>query len=344
MDIVTTDGNIREFVYSVSGTKFFFSKLESYCSGRRACGRRMLTDIAIPKEKVVQLPSQVSSNPQFLCLLRGALIHSISCAKCLKESNDSDVMGNFLVEDFSPHSRFHLYVLHTSKNPKEIITSCRWDSRCVGATVELIREACNSFGRDLLALDRSPPDLSSPGLAGVKVHDDGHPYEVRKYGLLKRGISIDQFLKLDLWCFYAQNAGNVRQFCLACVSSAGKNKKISISIERILNDQNVSPTHPYQINIERVLIFITSCSHFALLNSFLFVLLGSYSWAVAVGAFYTSTVRLPWLTLISVWRIVTRQDDWSKSGSGMSLLKTDFTFSSDKGCSNGGFSNGKYSG
>ena len=219
----------------VDGSKFFFSHAETICSGTTKCGKIMLGKVEQFDEEEVLLPEKFKSKDggKYLCISKERSSHTVSCAKCLKESSDSDFLAHLIY--FYPETKSinHIYVLYTSKDSSQIIRSCLSWRFCVGPTQELPPILCDSIRRNIPVRDLKNL-LPAAQTYHLKIQDIESHDKKGKILLPSR-----QKMSTNKHCFHVSQMRYGNQGCLQCVSKSMNAPVLAVS--RIFeHEQNAS--------------------------------------------------------------------------------------------------------
>lgn len=214
-------------MFLVDGPMIFYSHAELLCRGRTQCGHMKLDRSGAPTtQDVTSKQFMEKDGAQYHCLMKTRGSHTASCAACLMETSETEMMGHFLVH--VPKRRYtlhHMYVLYTSKEPSKIIVSCQSRQFCPGLTVILPTNDCDLFRKwvPVKGMNRLPLESYGSHRLGEKVALYGTD---RKNDVAQFFVSaIKQLATMHKYCFNASSITNNQDFCTTCMLR-GKNRII----------------------------------------------------------------------------------------------------------------------
>lgn len=214
--------------YLIKGPSSFYHNVESLCFGVTKCEIVEIGDY-IPSDEEKREAEEnhpIRDNAQYLCLIKYAASHSLSCMSSLREISGSEVMWNFLSRDVSLPQIFHLYLLRTSKTLQQNNDVYRVGKACTGSTFALSKDSSDSFVKTIFELDQAPVSSPSsppyPATAEYRSrfgHQTAHADEPTWLEQVKQ---TELSLEMSASCFRTKRLGDSSKFCLSCVSSHEK--------------------------------------------------------------------------------------------------------------------------
>nr|UTR35858.1 CCG45_Ex1 [Albugo candida] len=215
-----------ELVFLVDGPMIFYSHVELLCSKRSLCGYMKLDRSGAPiTQDVTSKQFMEKDGAQYHCLMKTSVSHTASCAACLMETSETEMMGHFLVHVPQRFTLHHMYILYTSKEPSKIVVSCQSRQFCHGLTVILPTNDCDLFRKSVpvKGMNRLPLESSGGHRLGEKVAL--YDTDTRNNAAQSFVSAIKQLTTMDRYCFNASSVEKNKEFCTTCMLN-GKNRII----------------------------------------------------------------------------------------------------------------------
>lgn len=226
----TITENKSVITYLTKGPIYFYSNVESICAGNRNCGIMTIKDYEPSDGEMRALGEnyQVNDNAPYLCLMRHAESHSLSCMSSFKESSGSGIMWSFLSHDPAVYKSFHLYLLRTHKTLKEITGTYWLGNACPGQTRALSKDVCDSFVETVLGPVKIKSHVSPTSSASYSSllqarSRFGHRSSEDRINIVQKYMNnIEKNLVLSTFCLRTEKVGGASRNCLLCLSAEAK--------------------------------------------------------------------------------------------------------------------------
>ncbi|KAL0585433.1 hypothetical protein ABG067_004783 [Albugo candida] len=247
-----------ELGFLVDGPMILYSHVELLCSGRSHCGYMKLDRSGAPITQDVTSKQFVEiDGAQHHCLVKASVSHTASCAACLMETSETEMMGHFLVQiPQSHHTLYHVYVLYTSKEPSKIVVSCQLRQFCHGLTVILPTNDCDSFRKSVpvKGMNRLPLESYGSHRLGEKVAL--YDTDTRSDAAQLFVDAIKQLTTVDRYCFHASSVRNNTKFCTTCMLS--EKDRIILAVRTATVDQVEASEANKKSSVEHLFCLFTN--------------------------------------------------------------------------------------
>lgn len=207
-----------KLVFLVDGPMIFYSHVQLLCSGRTQCGFMELDRSGAPiTQDVTSKQFMEKDGAQYHCLMKTRGSHTASCAACLMENSETEMMGHFLVHTSSRYTLHHVYVLYTSKEPSKIVVSCQSSQFCPGLTVILPTNDCDLFRKSVpvKGMNRLPLESYGSHRLGEKVAL--YDTDSKNNAAQSFVSAFKQLATMDRYCFNASSVKNNKEDCTKCI-------------------------------------------------------------------------------------------------------------------------------